>query len=729
LTFDGALAGTIVVELGAREAVGICGSLLAQLGATVIIVEPSERAAPRDACRGQSAAGKLSVSYNGKSDQDRKLLGALMARADVVLTSSDVDPADLRISSMEPENIVCDITAFGGTGPLAGRAFSEMQLQALSGIVHTTGNRDGPPLPICVPVIGYMTGAYGAAAVLAALRVRRRQGFSQRVEVAMFDAAIVSLNVFLAGVLTGQVADRSRMGNRHPAISPWNLYPTGDGWALICAGSQIQWERLCDQMGQPEISGMFKTQSERVLRADEVDLALGAWTRTMTTSDCVAKLSAAGVASGPIAPLDQYPREDNLEFRGMIRKLHDAVAGRDVYVPASPLTLRGSPPVQAETISVPDAGRAEVERIARTDPPKRASMGFEKRDRPLAGIRVIEVGQYTTAPTCARHLAHLGADVIKIEKPGGDESRTYGPFVDGRSEVNWLNNADKRDIMLDILSPEGAGVLTALLRTADVFIENSKPGTLARFGFSYDALMKINPRLVYCAISGFGATSLYADRPGFDTVIQAMSGFMSAANRGGEPLKSGISTSDLMGAEIGIVAILAALEHRDRTGRGQFIDLSMQDISCWITGPCWNLEPNEVVRPVIVHCSDGFVLAETSEAALSTILSDARLTLETVAGQSRAEVVALLEAAGISAAPVNSVREAVEMPHTLQRKIWFMMQVGKHQWPTLSCPMRLHLTPPEIRRGAPDLNQDGEAILRELGNPLANGTIRVEASV
>ncbi len=711
MTRDTVLAGTVVVELGAREAAGICGSLLAQLGATVIVVEPSTRAAPRDVCRGQFVAGKLSVSYDGNLDRDRDLLGALIARGDVVLTSSDVDPADFRVGSLPPENILCDITAFGGAGPLAGRALSEMQLQALSGLMHTTGNSDGAPLPVSVPVIGTMTGAFASAAVLAALRVRRRQGPGQFVEVAMFDAAIVSLNVYLAGVLTGQITDRARMGNRHPTISPWNLYPTSDGWVLICAGNHTQWQRLCDQMGRPDVAEMFKTQYERVLRVDEVDLAVEAWTRTTSTSDCIARLGAAGVASGPIAPLDRYPREANLDFRGMIRTLHDPVRGCDIFVPSSPLSLRGSPPVQPDTIPAPDADRAAVERIAQTDLTKRAYTPFEKWDRPLAGIRVIEVGQYTTAPTCARHLAHLGAEVIKVEKPGGDESRTYGPFVDGRSEVNWLNNADKRDIMLDIVSPEGAEILTALLRTADVFIENSKPGTLAKFGFSYDTLRQINPKLVYCAISGFGAVSLYADRPGFDTVIQAMSGFMSAANPGGEPLKSGISTSDLMGAEIGIVAILAALEHRERTGQGQYIDLSMQDISCWLTAPGWNSAANDVVRPVTLRCSDGYVLAETDEATLS----NAELTREAVAGRSRSEVAALLEGAGVSAAPVNSVREAVEMPHTLYRKIWFMMQDGEHQWPTLSCPMRLHLTPPEIRRGAPRLDQDGDSILYELG--------------
>jgi crotonobetainyl-CoA:carnitine CoA-transferase CaiB-like acyl-CoA transferase len=715
MTAGSALQGMIVTELGGREAVGICGSLLAQLGATVVLVEPSGAARERDAHRAPFAAGKLSLSYDG-GERDRELLGDLMARSDVVLTSSDVDAANLQLGAPHLDAIVCDVTAFGGAGPRAGEPASELQLQALSGIMHTSGQSDGPPAPIFIPVIGYSAAIYAAAAVLAALRVRRLQGLSQRVEVAMYDAAIVSLNVYLAGVLTGQVGDRTRMGARHPTIAPWNQYKTADGWVLICAGSQSQWEKLRDEMGRPDIAARFKTQTARVQGVEQLDEAIESWTRTLSASECVERLGAAGVACGPIAPIDLFPREANLDYRAMIRKLRDPVSGDDVFAPASPLSLRETPPVQPDRIPAPGADRVTIKRLIDERIPRQpiaAPLG--KLARPLAGVRVVEVGQYTTAPLCARHLAHLGADVIKIEKPGGDESRTYGPFMSGRSEINWMNNVDKRGLVLDLLSPTGKDKLTALLKTADVFIENNKPGTLARFGFSREALATINPKLVYCAISGFGADSLYASRPGFDTVIQAMSGFMTAANPGGAPLKSGISTSDLMGAETGIVAILAALENRERTGRGEFIDLSMQDVSCWLTATAWNGNATAARRSVVVPCADGYVLAETDEAGLAEALRCLALTAEALVGKTRDEVAARLAEVDLAVAPVNSVREAAQMPQAVARRVWFTMPDGGHDWPTLASPLRLHLTPAEITRPAPGLDQHGEEILREIG--------------
>jgi crotonobetainyl-CoA:carnitine CoA-transferase CaiB-like acyl-CoA transferase len=703
-----ALDDIVVTELGDRDAVGICGSLLSQLGAIVIRVEPSRVARPHDARRVQLVAGKLSLSYDESSANDRALLSRLVARSDAVLTSSDVDPAGFQIAAQMSQNVICDVTAFGNTGPRAGEPMSEMQIQALSGIMHTTGHSDRPPLPISVPVTGYMTAAYAVAAILAALRVRRLQGFCQRIDIAMFDAAVVSLNGYLTGVLTGQVADRSRMGNRHTSIAPWNQYRTADGWILICAGSQSQWDRLCERMGRPDVALQFKTQPERVRRADEVDAIIEAWTRTMSMAECVDRLGSAGVACGPIAPVEGFAREANLDFRGMIRRLHDPVSCQEIFVPASPMGLKVTPPLQAERIPAPGADRAEVERLVSRGPVRKPEARRPgKPARPLDGIRVVEVGQYTTAPLCARHLAHLGADVIKIEKIGGDESRTYGPFLDGRSEINWMNNADKRGMMLDLLSPAGKDVLKSLLRTADVFIENNKPGTLARFGFSREVLAGINPKLIYCAISGFGTHSLYANRPGFDTVIQAMSGFMSAVNPGGEPVKSGISMSDQMGAEMGIVSIIAAIENRDRNGRGEFIDLSMQDVSCWLTAPLWNTEPASIPRPSVLRCADGYVLAETGEARLPQF--------DALAEKSRSEAGALLAAAGLTAVPVNTVREAAEMPHTIARKIWFTMRDGGQDWPTLCSPLRLQLTPPEITRAAPRLDQDRKEILREIG--------------
>lgn len=712
-----ALEGVVVTELGGREAVGICGSLLAQLGATVIVVEPADQVRPRDAFRAQRVAGKLSFAFDSQSKEDRELLDELVERSDVVLAASDLDTADFQaIASRARNNILCDLTAFGSSGPRAGEALGELELQALCGIMDTTGMPDGPPLPIGVPIVGYVTGASAAAAILAALRVKRRQGFGQRIEVAMFDAAFAALHVFLLGLKDAAPGSRRRMGNRHPTTAAWNLFECRDGRVLICAGSQSHWLKLCALMHRADLAEKFKTAGSRMQGIDEIDAAIEAWTRTLDTAECVERLIAAGVAAGPIAPIDRYPREANLDFRGMIRTLHDPVGGERLHVPASPLALRGSPPVQPESIPAPGADRAEIVRILRgLAAPDPATPAPSIRERPLAGVRIIEVGQYTTAPLCARHLAHLGADVIKIEKPGGDESRTLEPRLGDRSEAYCLNNADKRSVVLDLQSPAGMDALKALLRTADVLVENSKPGTLARFGLSDAELAGINPRLVHCAISGFGAVSLYDDRPGFDTVIQAVSGFMTAVNPGGVPLKSGISTADLMGSQLGCVAILGALEYRDRTGRGQFIDLSMQDVACWLTAAVWNTELAAIPRPAVLPCADGFLLAETGQAQLAGRLGDIGLTRDRLAAMNRAEAIACLSRLDLKAVPVNSVTEVRDLPQTQARRLWFSMPAEGREWPMVASPMRLHLTPPEIVRHGSGLDEDGPAILRSLG--------------
>lgn len=713
MMMDPPLKGIVVTELGGREAVGICGTLLAQLGATVFVVESSNGARPRDAHRTQLLAGKLSLAFEDADKDAKALLEKLVADSDVVLTSSDVDPAALQVTTPQPNNIVCDLTAFGSDGPRAGEALNEAQLQALSGIMDTTGMADGPPMTIGVPIIGYCTGTYAAAAVLAALRVKRRQGRGQRIEVAMFDTAFVSLNVFLAGVKSG---DAKRMGNRHPSTPAWNLFETSDGAVLICAGSQSQWQRLCESMQRPDVAAKFATAALRMQGVVEVEAAIGAWTRTLSTSDCVEKLVAAGVAAGPIAPIDRYPHEANIDYRKMVRKLHDPVSGTDVFVPASPMPLRGSPPVQPDRIPARGADRAEIERIVgHLAPAARPAAPAAKLAPSLAGIRVVEVGQYTSAPLCARHLAHLGADVIKIEKPGGDESRTYGPRHGALSEVYCMSNADKRSIVLDLQKPEGMEVLKMLLRTADVLVENTKPGTLARFGLSAEALAAINPKLVYCAISGFGSDSIYGDRPGFDTVIQGMAGFMTAVNPDGIPLKSGISSADLIGTQIAIVGILAALEARDRAGHGQFVDLSMQDAACWLTSTVWNTDLKTLPRPPVMACADGYVLAASSKAELDGCLREAGLSREELATKTRAELEALLIKLGLPAARINSVLEACELPQIAARKLWLTQQVEGREWPMLASPLRLHLTPPSISRPAPSLNEDGPAILKELG--------------
>lgn len=696
-----ALTGVLVLETGGREAVAICGSLLAQLGATVIVAEPIDdgRYRPRDRTRAPFLAGKKSIIT------DPDLVARLAAVSDVILTSGDID-GELPNA---PDAIVADFTAFGETGDLAGKPWSEMQIQAISGMMDTTGFPDSAPVAMGIPMVNYLTGTYGAGAVLAALRARRQQGISQGIELAMFDSAFVTLNAFLSSVLTNDKVNPRRLGNRHPTVSPWNVYATSDGMALICAGNQGQWDRLCEVMNKPELAIRFATQSSRMENIELIDNEIEEWTRSVTTERCIALLVEARVAAGPIAPIDVWPREANIDKREMVTEVHDHASGQHLHLPRSPLRLGARPGRAPGSVPAPGADKAEAEALIesrRNNVPARPS---PIPQRPLTGLRIIEIGQYTTAPLCARHLAHLGAEVIKVEQPGGDESRGWVPHVAGQSASFRLNNSDKRSIVLDLRTAEGQETLRQLLSTADALVENTKPGTLTKFGLPPEAIQELNPRIVHCAISGFGAQSLYWQRPAFDMVIQAMSGFMTALQPGGKPLKSGISTADTMGALMAIVATLGALERRDRTGRGQYIDLSMQDIACWLTQTVWNEDLGHLPRPQIIPTRDGHVMVEASAEEVAV------LDLEGIRTRmSRDEAVNHITSLGLIVAPVLTVREASQHPHTLNRKLWYRLPEGDHAWPVLASPMRLKRTPPIISRLSPAADQDRESLLEEL---------------
>lgn len=571
------LAGLLVVELGGRLAASACGSLLAEAGATVLRPER------------EPVAGERAFLF-GKRDVAPARLGDELSRADVAILCPDLDgraPGDALPSARDA--IVCEIV--GGAPGLAPRAQTDKALQALTGIADMTGEADGPPAFSEAPVLELQAGMYAASGILAALRHRRAAGEGQRVRVSLYDCGVNTLSSFLPLVYGGK--EPRRAGNRHPMAVPWNGYRAADGWVLLCSATDEHWRKLCGLMGRPDLAaGELGRLADRIARCDEVDRLVEAWTAGRSVAACIEALGEAGLAAGPIVDVDGLRAEANLRHRGSVRSVP---AGSAAAAPSPRSFLRLA-------AAEPDAAAAD------RSPPRVPAPGRgATASPPLDGIRVIEIGQYTTAPLAAKQLATLGAEVIKVEPLDGEASRAWPPHQEGQGYFFTMNNANKRSLALDLRSAGGQAAFRDLIRTSDVLVENMKPGSLGRLGFAWPELHALNPRLVYCAISGFGHDSAYPGRPAFDTVVQAMSGLMALTPADGRPTKLGISVADVSGGIAGLFSVLVGLESRERTGRGRAIDLSMQDVGVWLTGPAWS---GPLSRHDLDHVGSGWLLSD-----------------------------------------------------------------------------------------------------------------------
>ncbi len=685
----GALGKLRVLELGQRTGARLCGSLFAQLGAEVIAVEIAPRRIPKidatPSTRALLLAGKRSFCPGADDADDGDALSALAAFCNVIIISSDDDGEYHPVleEASAGGSIVIDITTVtqGAAHPLAGR--SDAAVQAFSGMMETTGLPAGPPTLVDGNPVEVTAALHGFAGALAALYAKEKDGRGQRVSVSLLDCAISSHAVFMSKLTELPDAPARRTGNRHLLASPWNIFRAADGWLLICMASEIQWQRFCALTGNAALAAApgFDSGPARRQNLDAMEAHVQAWTKTLTLDEVSNILLEANIPCGAVVPVDGYPREANLNHRQMIATLNGADgkhwygAGRLVHASATPGAILTDVPA-------PDEARDWVfEQIEKTRlrPPK--LRGEASTAAPLAGIRVVELGHYTAAPLTGRYLANLGAEVIKVEAPGGEAMRGWAPQRHGVGTFYVVNNTGKRNVVLDLKQPDDLAKLESLVNNADIVVENLKPGALARMGLSFKRLQALNPGIIYCAVCGFGADSKYPGRPAYDTVIQAMAGVMDRTRSEGLPVKTGMSLADVLGANLSVGLILAALLHREGSGKGQFIDVSMQDVAAWAMQLTWNNAPTVYEKTRIATCSDGQVLIEDTQVPPA---------LEAFAGgASRAELAARWPEL---VTPIQTLNEFISSPHADGQVAEITDRKGR-SWPVLINPIRLSRTP------------------------------------
>ena len=387
----------------------------------------------------------------------------------------------------------------------------------------------------------------------------------------------------------------------------------------------------------------------------------------------------------------------------------------------------------------------------------------------LAGVRVLDLSRVLAGPWCTQTLADLGADVIKVERPhSGDDTRGWGPpFLKDRDGADTAEaayylgtNRNKRSITVDIAKPAGQALIRDLVTRCDVFIENFKVGDMARYGLDAATLCDLNPRLVYCSVTGFGQTGPYRERAGYDYAVQGMGGMMSVTGErddlpGGGPQKVGVAVADLFTGMYATVAILAALRHRDQTGRGQAIDMALLDTQVAMlanlganylaTGTApkrvgnahQNIVPYQVFEVADGHIilavgNDGQYAKFCEVAGVPGLARDERflrnadrvrhratlvpLLADVMKRRMKSDWLAALEAARVPCGAINDLAEVfadpqvaergmtVDVPHPLAGSV-----------PLVASPMKLSATPVQYRRAPPLLGEHTDEVLREFG--------------
>lgn len=366
---------------------------------------------------------------------------------------------------------------------------------------------------------------------------------------------------------------------------------------------------------------------------------------------------------------------------------------------------------------------------------------------PLEGLKVVELARILAGPWAGQTLSDLGADVIKVESPAGDDTRQWGPpFIerdDDKTAAYFHScNRGKHSITVDFRTPEGQERVRELVKDADILIENFKLGGLKKYGLDYDSLKQVNPRLIYCSITGFGQDGPYAHRAGYDYIIQGMSGLMSiTGDPDGQPQRVGVAVTDIFTGVYSVAGILAALYQRERTGKGQHIDMALMDVAVSVTanqgmnylstgtppGRTGNYHPNLTPYQVF-DCADGYIIIATGNdaqyqrlcgllgldwmAEAPEFLKNADrvanrpkmidLLMGETRKRSKAELLAGCEERGIPAGPINDMSEVFADPHVKARG----MQVELDGVPGIRSPFRFSDAELKLDHPSPKLGED-----------------------
>ncbi len=645
------LDGIEVLEFSQRLSVSACGFLLSQLGAQVTVInDTSENISYSQVEHRLQHEGRTKIDL---PSIDHHLF---LQKFRVILTSlgDSNDEKHQLIQGYLPyqgeHQIICSITDQGLGVENFSIPSNELFIQALSGLMAVSGLPNDKPEFAKIPISEMCAAVISCLSILASIYSPSKQ----LIDLSQLEIMADQLRTHVS-LLTDHKNGSFRLGCGHPLCSPWDAYQARDGWVIICASSDGHWQSLLKLMNLEHLidDSRFLNVTLRRLHKMEVDEIVTSWTIHLDVANIVEQLRTIGLPSGPAANPQDVPHDQDLLEAGTIHNEQNFSFAR-MPIQISP---RGpSSPYIPKPIIKPSK-------------------------LPLDGVKIVEFTAYAAGPMAGYLLASLGAEVIKIEAPHGEEGRKFKPQFGGVSGYFINYNAGKKSIAIDLQSPENKKKLYDLIATADVVLHNMRPGAMEKLGFGQDELLKINPHLIYCSISGYGLTG--PKLGALDTVIQGHLGLTALLGDGNKPIRVGYSIADQLSGHLAAAGVIAALIHRNQINCGQVVDIAMSDSIAWLTQLMWNDSSREMLG-FQIQATDGWVV-------LSTDIQDYPRNLN------RKELIEYFNHQGLQAVQILEVDEVIQQESLASRGFMYQIKTQNNEMADLiSPPLGIPVHEPKI---------------------------------
>jgi crotonobetainyl-CoA:carnitine CoA-transferase CaiB-like acyl-CoA transferase len=568
------MKGLVVVEVGEGVSSAIAGMLMADFGAEVVrLPGPTRRA---------DDPGLLMWHRNKRvfghnlGDDELSTVRRLLESADICIIGPDrqvLRDALPQLTEEYPQVVFLDLPPYAGTAPWGSHAAGSELLAATMGLAMRQSSIEDGPVHSVYPHISYIHGVWAATCAVAALIERAGSGRGQTVTVTGVHASLLTgMATFVIDPVTTQQVMPAGPGGPHPL---YTTYRCGDGEWLFLGGLTEKFQRRALEVlgaqhiaSDPRLGGVI---DHAVLpeNRDWVRAVLAQRFQTQRREHWLSHLEKADCPAGPVGDRDKWLDSEQIREIGMRVVVRDP-GGGVLVMPGIPLTFtRGAGQVRSLERIVIDPAEVDPsdDRPVRSRPEAATATSG-----PLAGFRMLDLGTVLAGPLGGSLLAELGADVVKVEPLAGDPFRVRG----------FVYNRGMRSVAIDLRAPAGQRSFHRLVMQSDAVIDNFRPGVLDRLGIDYQSLASVNPQIVCFSLTGFGVRGPLRDNPGFDPILQAMSGMMSAQGGRGDPVFYTVAVNDICGGALGALAVCLGILHRLRDGEGQSITSSLAAISVFM---------------------------------------------------------------------------------------------------------------------------------------------------